>query len=72
MTTTRHTIGTAEAANILDVNRRTVGRWVESGRLTPILKADGLRGPAFFRRSTVEKLAAELDEKRATNRRRSA
>jgi transposase len=46
---------TAEVAERLDVSLRTVTRWAEDGRLTPLRKS-----PLMFGGADVEKLAAEL------------
>lgn len=52
-------IGSREAAKLLGVNRGTVVRWAQDGRL------DGARlagtGPWLFRRDRVESLAVALD-----------
>lgn len=45
MSNTPQVISAAEAARILSVSPRTVARWIKSGRLTPVTKLDGLRGP---------------------------
>jgi excisionase family DNA binding protein len=50
---------TAQVAERLGVNVRTVHRWVERGSLTPALKATGIRGPLFFAAAEVERLAQE-------------
>lgn len=52
-------VTTAEAATILGVHLRTIHRWVDTGRLTPLVKAPGLRGAFIFDRASVERLAAE-------------
>lgn len=52
-----HLIPTAEAARILQVHVRTVHRLVESGALTPVVTAPGLRGARMFDRRDVERLA---------------
>ena len=44
---------TAQVADILGVDVRTVHRWVKRGTLTPALKATGLRGPLFFAEADV-------------------
>lgn len=54
-------IPTAEVAQRLGRDVRTVHRWVEAGRLTPAVKTPGLRGALLFRPRDVDKLAAELD-----------
>lgn len=48
-----------EAAALLGVDRSTVTRWAQSGRLEEHMKFPGLRGPRLFERSTVEALAGE-------------
>lgn len=53
-------ISTAEAAEILRRDVRTIHRWVESGRLTPAYKAPGIRGVRLFNRSDIDTLAGEL------------
>lgn len=52
-------IGSAEACRILEVHPATVGRWVDSGRLTPAHKLPGKNGAYLFNRADVERLASE-------------
>jgi len=52
----------AEVCAQLGVDRSTLSRWVASDRITPAIKAPGLRGAMFFRPADVEALAAELAE----------
>jgi len=65
-------ITSAEAAEILVVDRSTLTRWSDprlrdsERRLTPIRTLNGLRGPKLFRRSDVDRLAAELASERAS------
>ena len=47
---------TQEAANRLGVSVQTVSRWVAEGKLTPALKAPGLRGPMFFGADAVDEM----------------
>lgn len=47
---------TQEAANRLGVSVQTVSRWVNDGKLTPALKAPGIRGPMFFRADDVDEM----------------
>lgn len=44
----------AEAASALTVDRATVTRWVQSGRLVPALKLPGLRGAYMFTDEAIE------------------
>jgi predicted site-specific integrase-resolvase len=53
-------IPTAEVAERLGRDVRTIHRWVDAGRLKPALKTPGLRGALMFRTSDVELLAREL------------
>lgn len=50
-------IPTAEAAQILRVDVRTVHRMADDGRLTPALKIPGRTGALLFERAGVERLA---------------
>jgi len=47
---------TAQAAQRLGVDVRTIHRKVKRGELTPALKATGLRGPLFFLESDIDRL----------------
>lgn len=64
MPTTPDMIPTAEVARIYGCDVRTVHRLVKRGRLTPALKAPGLRGALLFRRSDVLALAVEVATER--------
>ena len=59
MTTPTEWIGSAEACQILDVDRSTLVRMVKSGRLTAETKMPGASGAYVFARSDVEALAAQ-------------
>lgn len=52
-------MSTAEAALWLGIHRRSVTRWVETGRLQPIDQLPGRRGAYLFDRAQIEALAAE-------------
>jgi predicted site-specific integrase-resolvase len=47
---------TSEAADLAGVAVSTFHGWVYAGRIVPAMKAPGLRGAKFFRRSDVEAL----------------
>jgi len=70
MNDTPDLVGSVEAAEILGVDPATVSRWSderlqpEHRRLTIALRLPGQTGAKLFRRSDVEKLAAELAEVR--------
>lgn len=51
-------ISSADAAELLGIDRSTLSRWVQAGRLAPVLKMPGLRGPALYDRTAVLALAA--------------
>lgn len=57
MHNTTELLSTAEAAELLQRDRSTVTRWVQSGRLTAALRTPG--GVLLFRRSDIEALLAE-------------
>lgn len=44
---------TAEAAEILGVDRATIARWAEKGKLKPIRKLPGRNGDLLFARDEV-------------------
>jgi len=48
---------TAQAADVIGVSVATVHRMAETGELPVALKADGLRGPKFYRVEDVLPLA---------------
>lgn len=47
---------TAEVAARLRVTPKTIARWAANGRLTPAVKAPGIRGAMLFRADDVTKL----------------
>jgi len=53
------TVPTAEAAQIIGVSVHTIARYARRGRLVPVVKGPGIRGPMFFKRRDVERLARE-------------
>lgn len=52
---------TAEAAEILGVDRATVARWAEKGKLKPIRKLPGRNGDFLFARDDVIARKAQED-----------
>ena len=52
-------IGTAEAAQIIGVERSTITRWVDAGRITVAHKLPGRTGATLFHRGEVQRVAAE-------------
>lgn len=59
-------INSRQAAAILGISVETVARWARTGRLPTETKGEGVRGPRFFRRDTVQQLREELDREHAT------
>lgn len=55
-------IPTAEVADRLGRTVRQVHYLIEAGRLAPVMKGNGPRGPMFFDPTVVDALAAELTE----------
>ena len=55
-------IQSAEAASILGVDRSTLSRWVDAGKVQPALRGEGQNGPLFFRRSDIEAYASRRAE----------
>ena len=53
-------IGSAEAAELLGIDRATISRWVAAGRLTPAGKIPGLTGARMFHRKDVEALRERI------------
>lgn len=53
-----HYLTSAEAAERLGVDRSTLSRWVASGRIKPVWKMPGRRGPFLFRPADVDALKA--------------
>lgn len=58
MHNTDQLVDTATAAERLHVDRSTFTRWVKAGKITPVAKGAGIRGPMFFSAPDVEALAA--------------
>ena len=52
-------IGTAEAARILGVDRSTLVRQVDAGKVAPVQKLGAATGAYVFDRAYVQRLAAE-------------
>jgi predicted site-specific integrase-resolvase len=55
-----HLIGAADACDRLDIDRATLSRWVEAGKITPALTGRGRTGARFFDSTDVDRLHAEL------------
>lgn len=55
-------IGSAEAAELLGIDRGTLTRWVQAGRIDAYMELPGATGSRLFDRAVVQRLAAELAE----------
>lgn len=53
-------VPSATVAELARVDRATVTRWAQTGRLPVAIKAPGLRGANLFRREDVEALLREI------------
>lgn len=49
-------VGAAEACDLLGIDRSTIARWVQLGKLKPAHKLPGLRGAFLFHRRDIEAL----------------
>lgn len=54
-----------QAARVLNVNRRTIHRWVRLGKLTPHDTYDSLNGAHLFTREQIDALADQRAEVKA-------
>ena len=52
-------LSTAEVATLLDLERSTVVRWAQIGKLRPAMKVAGATGTYLFRREDVEAMRSE-------------
>ncbi len=60
-------VNTGEACEMLGgVNRSTLKRWVDDGKITPLRKLPGWTGGYLFQRAEVERFAAERAEAAAS------
>jgi excisionase family DNA binding protein len=60
VTKTPDLIGSAEAADMLGIDRSTLSRWIAAGRIKPYQKLPGATGSIVFDRAAVQRLADEL------------
>ena len=49
-------VGSAAAADMLNIDRSTLTRWVKSQKITPALTGSGKTGEMFFNRAAVDAL----------------
>lgn len=50
------TLTSATACSVLGVDRSTLVRWVQAGRIRPVFKFPGSNGAYLFERADVEQL----------------
>lgn len=53
-------LSTAKAADALSVDRSTLTRMVQAGKVKPAVKGEGLRGAMFFYPSEIRKARARM------------
>jgi excisionase family DNA binding protein len=58
-------IGTAEACQILGVDKATISRWVADGDILPAHKLPHKNGAFLFHRADIDALAAQRNEANA-------
>ncbi|HMH92621.1 MAG TPA: helix-turn-helix domain-containing protein [Streptosporangiaceae bacterium] len=59
MATTLPLIGSAEACELLGIDRSTLSRRVARGEITPAQKMPGETGPFLFQRDEIERVLAD-------------
>lgn len=55
----------ASVCEALSIDRSTLSRWVQIGRITPAIKAPGARGAFFFAPEEVERVKAAPNQRRS-------
>lgn len=58
-------LSTAEAAEVIGVERSTLTRWVQLGRMTEAHKVEGANGIRLFDEDEVERVRKEYAAERA-------
>lgn len=56
---TNDLLGTVEAAEVIGVERSTLSRWIDSGRISYLRKLPGKNGAVLFARDEVERVAKD-------------
>lgn len=56
-----HLKPTAEVAERLGKSVATITRYVKAGRISPVIKGEGLRGAMWFNPDDIERLKSELE-----------
>jgi excisionase family DNA binding protein len=59
-------MGAADVCDLLAIDRSTLARWAQSGKLPPALKMPGVRGAYLFHRRDVEALKPRAADEAST------
>lgn len=62
-----HLIGSAEAADLLGIDRATFNRWAAGGRIEAAHVMPGATGARLFDKAVVEKLRDDLAAQKAAS-----
>ena len=57
--TSGNLIGSAEACDVLGIDRSTLTRWVAAGKVSPSVRLPGRSGAMLFDREDIDALLAE-------------
>lgn len=63
---TANLLTSAETAERLGIDRGTLTRWVQAGRIVRAMKLPGKQGPALFDPAEVERVRTESQEQAAS------
>jgi excisionase family DNA binding protein len=66
VTKTPDLIGSAEACELLGIDRATISRWVTSGRLKPAIQGRGTTGSRFYHRKDIEAIHNQREAEAAS------
>ena len=59
MPNTNQLLSSADACAALDIDRSTLTRWVQSGKVTPVKKLGGRTGAYVFTSTEIDRVKAE-------------
>lgn len=57
-------LNTLEAASELHISRSTLTRWVQAGKVKPVVRGDGRNGAMFFRASEIKRVRESIGTER--------
>jgi hypothetical protein len=72
MTNAPDLIASSQACERLGIDRSTLSRWVQLGKITPAMRLPGNRGAMLFDPAAVDTLAADLAAERALREKHGA